>query len=248
MSTGSEDYRYTGKHEDPTDLYYFGARYYDPLVGRFTTRDTVFGSLSDPQSQNKYVYCLNNPHKYIDPDGKAARKFGASYSWSVIGPMFGSGVGIVMVNDDQGWVHFAAYREVTTGGYVGQPNFDAGIDFGYSPSPNSLENVEGNDVNLYVDVAVPPYGGGVAFEIPADALSSGTKPEGLGYTVHLGAEIALTPTVGGGVSYTNTDVVLPLGKIRNPYPRLRDRWYDFLDYCEKYTLDNDMQYTQQPLE
>ncbi len=24
----------------------------------------------DPQSQNKYVYCINNPQKYTDPDGK----------------------------------------------------------------------------------------------------------------------------------------------------------------------------------
>ena len=68
--SGDEDYRYTGKHMDPSGLYYFGARYYDPLTGRFTTRDTVFGSLGDPQSQNRYVYCMNNPHKYTDPDGK----------------------------------------------------------------------------------------------------------------------------------------------------------------------------------
>ena len=68
--TGSDDYRYTGKHEDPSGLYYFGARYYDPLTGRFTTRDTVMGRLTDPQSQNRYVYCMNNPHKYVDPDGK----------------------------------------------------------------------------------------------------------------------------------------------------------------------------------
>lgn len=39
------------------------------MTGRFTTRDTVFGDLADSQSQNRYVYCLNNPHKYIDPDG-----------------------------------------------------------------------------------------------------------------------------------------------------------------------------------
>ena len=50
-------------------MYYFGARYYDPLTGRFTTRDTVYGSLSDPQSQNRYVYCRNNPQKFVDPDG-----------------------------------------------------------------------------------------------------------------------------------------------------------------------------------
>lgn len=70
----SEDYRYTGKHEDPSGLYYFGARYYDPLTGRFTTRDTVFGDITDPQSQNRYVYCLNNPHKYVDPNGYSAEK------------------------------------------------------------------------------------------------------------------------------------------------------------------------------
>ena len=67
--SGSEDYRYTGKHEDPSGLYYFGARYYNPVLGRFTTRDTVFGDQTDPQSQNRYVYCRNNPQKYIDPDG-----------------------------------------------------------------------------------------------------------------------------------------------------------------------------------
>jgi len=65
----SEDYRYTGKQEDPTGLYYFGARYYDPVTGRFTTRDTVMGDLADPQSLNRYSYCRNNPHKYTDPDG-----------------------------------------------------------------------------------------------------------------------------------------------------------------------------------
>ena len=68
--SGSEDYRYTSKPEDPKGLYYYGARYYNPVLGRFITRDTVFGDLTDPQSQNRYVYCMNNPHKYTDPDGK----------------------------------------------------------------------------------------------------------------------------------------------------------------------------------
>ena len=66
---GDEDYRYTGKHEDPTGLYYYGARYYDPETGRFTTRDMIKGDLTVPQSLNRYVYCNNNPNKYTDPDG-----------------------------------------------------------------------------------------------------------------------------------------------------------------------------------
>ena len=41
----SEEFRYTGKQEDPTGLYYYGARYYDPATGRFTTWDTVFDAL-----------------------------------------------------------------------------------------------------------------------------------------------------------------------------------------------------------
>jgi RHS repeat-associated protein len=37
--------QHTAKSEDPTGLYYFGARYHDPATGRFTTRDTMFDAL-----------------------------------------------------------------------------------------------------------------------------------------------------------------------------------------------------------
>jgi RHS repeat-associated protein len=59
---------HTGKEQDATGLSYFGARYYDPAVGRFITRDPVKGGLYNPQTFNPYVYCLNNPLKYVDPD------------------------------------------------------------------------------------------------------------------------------------------------------------------------------------
>ncbi|MBN2335864.1 RHS repeat-associated core domain-containing protein [Candidatus Bathyarchaeota archaeon] len=85
---GSEDYRYTGKREDPTGLYYFGARYYDPVTGRFTTRDTVMGDLSDPQSLNRYSYCRNNPHKYTDPDGKSCGHIGSEVIYPAMTSIF----------------------------------------------------------------------------------------------------------------------------------------------------------------
>ncbi|MEA1993091.1 MAG: RHS repeat-associated core domain-containing protein, partial [Euryarchaeota archaeon] len=56
--------------QDATGLYYFGARYYDPLIGRFITTDPVKGDQMNPQTFNPYVYCLNNPLKYIDPAGE----------------------------------------------------------------------------------------------------------------------------------------------------------------------------------
>ena len=70
VSEQEERYLYTGKEKDvSTGLYYYGARYYDPEIGRFLTRDTVKGSRDSPQTLNKYIYCLNNPMKYIDPTG-----------------------------------------------------------------------------------------------------------------------------------------------------------------------------------
>jgi RHS repeat-associated protein len=66
---GSEDYLFTGKEQDTTGLYYYGARYYDPDVGRFLTRDPLSGRISSPQSLNRYTYCQNNPQKFVDPWG-----------------------------------------------------------------------------------------------------------------------------------------------------------------------------------
>ncbi|MBU7009814.1 MAG: RHS domain-containing protein [Theionarchaea archaeon] len=70
---GSENYLFNGKEKDATGLYYYGARYYDPELGRFLTRDPLGGALLSPQSLNRYTYCLNNPLKYVDPTGLNSR-------------------------------------------------------------------------------------------------------------------------------------------------------------------------------
>jgi len=55
--------------DEETGLYYFGARYYNPSLGRFITPDTIIPGFSDPQALNRYSYCLNNPINRVDPDG-----------------------------------------------------------------------------------------------------------------------------------------------------------------------------------
>ncbi len=66
-------HQYTAKElDEDTGLYYYGARYYKPSIGRFMSVDPVGGNLTDPQSFNKYAYVQNNPYKYVDPNGEAA--------------------------------------------------------------------------------------------------------------------------------------------------------------------------------
>ena len=63
-------YTYNSKELNKnTKLLYYGNRFYDSEIGRFTTADTMKGTLENPQSLNRYSYVLNNPLKYIDPTG-----------------------------------------------------------------------------------------------------------------------------------------------------------------------------------
>ncbi len=48
---------------------YYGARYYDPAIGRFAQPDSLIADLYNPQSLNRYSYALNNPVRYTDPTG-----------------------------------------------------------------------------------------------------------------------------------------------------------------------------------
>ncbi len=57
------------QYDAETGLYYINARMYDPVTARFLQADTYLGNLNDPLSLNLYTYCLNNPHKYVDPSG-----------------------------------------------------------------------------------------------------------------------------------------------------------------------------------
>ena len=64
--TGTSDNtrKFTGKEFDAdSNLYYYGARYYDPYIGRFTQRDPAGDGV------NWYAYVANNPLRFVDPTG-----------------------------------------------------------------------------------------------------------------------------------------------------------------------------------
>jgi RHS repeat-associated protein len=62
--------RYTSQVlDEDTGLCYYNFRYYDPQLGRFLQPDDIIAEVGDPQSWNRYSYCLNNPLRYTDPSG-----------------------------------------------------------------------------------------------------------------------------------------------------------------------------------
>ncbi|MBU4487936.1 MAG: VCBS repeat-containing protein [Candidatus Omnitrophica bacterium] len=89
------NYKFTGKLFDTsTALYYYGARYYDPELGRFIQPDTIIPYPDDPQSFNRYAYARNNPIRYIDPTGH--------FWWAVIAAIVGAIIGAISAHNAGG--------------------------------------------------------------------------------------------------------------------------------------------------
>ncbi|TGK42275.1 RHS repeat-associated core domain-containing protein [Leptospira andrefontaineae] len=64
-------YKFNGQEEDKeTGLYYFKARYYDPVIGRFLQADSVMDT-TRPMGMDLYMYTEGNPVRYTDPSGNS---------------------------------------------------------------------------------------------------------------------------------------------------------------------------------
>ena len=78
-TTGSvgNTYYFTGRQFDSeTGLYYYRARYYSPVIGRFLQTDPVGYSAG----VNWYAYCGNNPLVLVDPSGLCKIDYGSMFS------------------------------------------------------------------------------------------------------------------------------------------------------------------------
>ena len=70
--TTPNSYLYRGEQYDSDlSLYYLLARYYNPLTGRFLSRDPEDGHDWDPRSLQKYLYAGGDPVNGVAPNGKA---------------------------------------------------------------------------------------------------------------------------------------------------------------------------------
>lgn len=70
LTSGKNLYLYNGKEMDRMnglDMYDYGARWYNSQIGRFARMDPLTERYF---SISPFAFCINNPLRFIDPDGK----------------------------------------------------------------------------------------------------------------------------------------------------------------------------------
>jgi len=122
-------HKFTGQEEDgEVGLYYYGARYYDPTIGRFISPDSIVQEYTNPQTLNRYSYVGNNPLNLVDPTGLRADVYVMPLPYGQQGYTF-------RALDDQNSLVVTGFFNVTTNNYnqlrIG--------DYSLSPRPHIEE-------------------------------------------------------------------------------------------------------------
>ena len=115
---------YTGHDwDDVLGMYYAKARFYSAEDKRFVAMDPVKGSITDPMSLVAYVYCVDNPLRYVDPTGETALALEwAGKMWPLVGVdgplpvgdvVYVAGLGICVLVEATGIAYFSTSIPLT---------------------------------------------------------------------------------------------------------------------------------------
>jgi RHS repeat-associated protein len=96
----NDKYKFTGKERDNETGYdYFGSRFYDSQLGRWLSVDPLADKYP---GWSPYNYCLNNPIKLIDDDGRGPKIHLVTLLGGTYADGFGGGASIAYVYNDRG--------------------------------------------------------------------------------------------------------------------------------------------------
>jgi len=129
-----------------SELYYFGARYYDPGIGRFTTADRGLGGGRFTQdSYSRYAYVLGNPTNFTDPTGRVA----GPVCLLGVGPLVTAPIGL----SARFGVHANGYEvlALTTGTYIGASTLCMGAFLTDSQTVSTVTSVLANVTKITVN-------------------------------------------------------------------------------------------------
>jgi RHS repeat-associated protein len=181
-------YRFSSKEfESHAGLYYFGARYYDPEIGRWLTPDPL-GFIDGP---NKYLYVGNNPVNFVDPLGLK--------EWIYVSTSLGGGLGIAaaeggeyyLIDPDTGEYYKWTFLSGGIGiGFGGAVQIEVG-GFDWQGDPTTIPNWSWTVSGF----SAAKYGVAGQFTSP-----TGNQPLDLTATGNIGATAGFAGGVGIGIS------------------------------------------------
>jgi RHS repeat-associated protein len=192
--------KFTSQERDnETGLDYMHARYFASAQGRFSSADSVAGSIGNPQSLNRYAYVGNNPLNFSDPSGHD--RFSASSNG--FGETMGQGGYMDPDNDDPtGLAHHAnaqidswltqeaAAQQAKSGstGYVGDGIVDASAgetsaDEGNRSPQNlaALSDEQDSNLTRATDVLASKLASGVSQGCQENVID---KLKGIGFNLN----------------------------------------------------------------
>ncbi|MGD8168541.1 RHS repeat-associated core domain-containing protein [Herbiconiux sp. P16] len=164
---------FQGDYTSGNGLVNMQARWYDPTLGVFTTRDTIpFGT----DQQNRYAYGNSNPINQIDPTGHTSADIAARYGWQL--PSIGAVLGAA-----GGWIARTAPRfgplAVAAAPIAAEALFWGGLVVGAAGVPILFQWYLDSIPHVYGPSSGPSSIGGPAQAGP-NAPGSPGKPGGTG--------------------------------------------------------------------
>ncbi len=212
-------FQFTGQYnEEDLGIYYFGARWFDPRLGRWLQPDFIVPNQYDPISWDRYAYGLNNPLNYIDPDGHCPLLISMGVG-AAIGGMVGaiSYFGSNMSSFDSGEYWTAVGAGAVTGALIG-----SGVGILALPEVAAAGGATIAVANTLIGAGSGAAGAGLGYTL--------TSPNGfesddfLAMTAVGGTVGGVTANIGGGLAGAVLKEVTYIAGSEAQYALTTDQW------------------------
>ncbi len=165
--------------DEETGLYYYGARYYDARLAMWYGVDAL---AEEYPNMGGYVYCVGNPVKLVDPDGRKIKGFSVNDNGEVICDES------IASSDAKDMYNKASKTKTGKQAFVDMINADTNIELRYSNEATEYNGLtDGDEYNsetgLYESATITIYRKNIESDVSDDQGRFASSEEGIIATV-----------------------------------------------------------------